>query len=80
MNRVKIVKSCLQIRIIKKGKKRPGDLSYSVIFLNVTRFVIPLYCCKCVFILSTVSLNMYVKSTTQNRVNFLITTVREQLL
>ena len=32
-------------------KKRPGDFSYNVIFLKVARFVILLYCCKCVFLL-----------------------------
>jgi len=48
MNRVKTVKSCFKIKINKNGKMQPGDLTY-VIFSNVTRFVILMYCCKCVF-------------------------------
>ena len=42
------------MKIIKNGKKCPGSSDH-VIFLNV--FVILLYCCKCVFQLSAVSLN-----------------------
>jgi len=41
---------------------RPGDLSYNAIFLNVTRFVIILCCCKCVFQLSAVSLKCFCMS------------------
>jgi len=42
---------------MNNGKKRPGDSSYNIIFLNVTSFVILLYCWKCVLPLSAVSLN-----------------------
>jgi len=41
---------------MNNGIKRPGDSSYNIIFLNVTRFVILLYCWKCVLPLSPVSL------------------------
>ena len=44
--------------MIKICKKRACDLSYNVIFLNVTRYVILMYCCKCLFQLSAVSLNI----------------------
>ena len=44
MNRDYTVKPCFKIEIIKM-KKRQGDLSYNVIFLHVTRFVILLHCC-----------------------------------
>ena len=56
MNSVKTVKSCFKIKTINNGKTQSDDLSYNVTFLNVTRFVILLYCCKCVFPLSAVSL------------------------
>jgi len=47
------------MKIIKNGKKQPGNLTYNVTFLNVTRCVILLYCCKCVFHLSAVSRYQY---------------------
>ena len=39
-------------------KKRPDDSSNNIIFLNITRVVILLYCCKCVFPSSAVSFKL----------------------
>jgi len=55
------------MKIIKNGKKRPGDLSYNVIFLKVTRFVINLYGCTCVFQLCVVRLNSRLPNRNQHR-------------
>jgi len=42
-------------------EKRPGDLCYNNIFLNVSSVVIFLYCCISVFQLCVVSLKKNVK-------------------
>ena len=55
MKRVLTVNSCFKIKIIKSGEKRPDDLSYNAMFLNVTRFVILPHICTCVFQLCAVS-------------------------
>ena len=49
-------KSCFKDRRIKMKVRRFSELFYDVIFLNISRFVILLYCCKCVFHLCAVSL------------------------
>ena len=50
---------------------RPGDLSYNVIFLNVSRFVILLYCCKFMFLLSAVSINAALNSGSNTQLRYL---------
>jgi len=56
------MQECKLLNFVSKLKKNQIRQKAAVIFLNVPGFVILLLCCKCVFQLSAVSLNILIQN------------------